>query len=224
MAMTKPTSDQINFQNSVALPQSLTVDGTTLVVDGTNNRVGIGVAAPTTALDVAGNALITGNATINGTISGSTVGALASSMLPSGVILQVQYMTTTTNTSHMTTTFTDSAVTGSITPQRSNSNIYVLVSLGVYVNGTNPANEVRLVRNASTVVTNSQHYWVGWSASNVGNLANHFLVFSDQPATTSATSYKIQMRLAPIASGATYNDINHSAAQRSTMLLVEVAA
>lgn len=29
MAMTKPTSDQINFQNSVALPQSLTVDGTT---------------------------------------------------------------------------------------------------------------------------------------------------------------------------------------------------
>ena len=66
MAMTKPTSDQINFQNSVALPQSLTVDGTTLVVNGTTNRVGIGVAAPTTALDVAGNALITGNATITG--------------------------------------------------------------------------------------------------------------------------------------------------------------
>ena len=73
MAMTKPTSDQINFQNSVVLPQSLTVDGTTLVVDGTNNRVGIGVAAPTTALDVAGNALITGNATVtsNATVTGN---------------------------------------------------------------------------------------------------------------------------------------------------------
>lgn len=54
MAMTKPTSDQITFVNSIVVPQSLTVDGTTLVVDSTNNRVGIGVAAPTTALDFNG--------------------------------------------------------------------------------------------------------------------------------------------------------------------------
>lgn len=231
MAMTKPTSDQINFQNSVVLPQSLTVDGTTLVVDGTNNRVGIGVAAPTTALDVAGNALITGNATvtgnatINGTISGSTVGALASSMLPSGVILQVQYMTTTTQTSHMTTTFTDSAVTGSITPQRSNSRIYALVSLATYTSGSTPANEVQLTRNSTTVVSNSLHGYVGYAGSSIASLGNHSLIFMDQPASTTATTYTVQMRLASGAS-ATFNQINHSPGviQRSSMLLVEVAA
>ena len=225
MAMTKPTSDQINFQNSVTLPQSLTVDGTTLVVDGTNNRVGIGVAAPTTALDVAGNALITGNATINGTISGSTVGALASSMLPSGVILQVQYMTTTTQTSHMTTTFTDSAVTGSITPQRSNSRIYALVSLATYTSGSTPANEVQLTRNSTTVVSNSLHGYVGYAGTSIASLGNHSLIFMDQPASTTATTYTVQMRLA-VGASATFNQINHSPGviQRSSMLLVEVAA
>ena len=37
----------------------LVVDTTTLVVDSTNNRVGIGTASPATALDVVGNATIT---------------------------------------------------------------------------------------------------------------------------------------------------------------------
>lgn len=67
--MTKPTSDQINFQNSVVLPQSLTVDGTTLVVDGTNNRVGINTASPAQALDVTGNAAVSGNLTAGGDLA-----------------------------------------------------------------------------------------------------------------------------------------------------------
>jgi len=37
----------------------LVVDTTTLVVDSTNNRVGVGTASPATALDVVGNATIT---------------------------------------------------------------------------------------------------------------------------------------------------------------------
>lgn len=77
MAMTKPTSDQINFQNSVALPQSLTVDGTTLVVNGSTNRVGIGVAAPTTALDVSGTVTATALAVTTVTAT-SVAGSLTS--------------------------------------------------------------------------------------------------------------------------------------------------
>ncbi len=41
----------------------LTVDGTTLTVDATNNRVGIGTASPTEAISVTGNATVSGSVT-----------------------------------------------------------------------------------------------------------------------------------------------------------------
>ena len=41
----------------------LTVDGTTLTVDATNNRVGIGTATPTEAISVTGNATVSGSVT-----------------------------------------------------------------------------------------------------------------------------------------------------------------
>ena len=49
----------------------LVVDTTTLVVDSTNNRVGIGTATPSQALDVSGSAAISGTATI-ATVNAST--------------------------------------------------------------------------------------------------------------------------------------------------------
>jgi hypothetical protein len=44
-----------NSSGGAQILTDLEVDGTTLVVDEANNRVGIGVAAPTYALEVAGN-------------------------------------------------------------------------------------------------------------------------------------------------------------------------
>jgi len=49
------------FTNVVA--DDLTVDGTTLTVDTTNNRVGVGTNSPTQALDVVGNAKVSGTLT-----------------------------------------------------------------------------------------------------------------------------------------------------------------
>ena len=70
---------------NVTISGSLAVDTTTLVVDDTNNRVGVGTATPGVALDVvgaarvsnaltvtAGGATITGNSTITGTLGGLT--------------------------------------------------------------------------------------------------------------------------------------------------------
>jgi len=51
----------------------LTVDTNTLYVDATNNRVGIGTATPTEALDVVGNAEINGNIIVSGTVDGRDV-------------------------------------------------------------------------------------------------------------------------------------------------------
>ena len=51
----------------------LVVDTTTLVVDSTNNRVGIGTASPSQALDVVGTLAVTGNATISSTSGDSLI-------------------------------------------------------------------------------------------------------------------------------------------------------
>jgi len=50
---------------SVNIARDLAVDTNVLKVDATNNRVGINVTSPTQALDVLGNLLVSGSATIN---------------------------------------------------------------------------------------------------------------------------------------------------------------
>ena len=46
--------DSVRITGGTAALNNLTVDGTTLVVDSTNDRVGVGTASPTQALDVVG--------------------------------------------------------------------------------------------------------------------------------------------------------------------------
>src|SRR5210317_1919336 len=55
-----------NFEN-LTVTGDLTVDTNSLKVDSTNNRVGIGTASPTVALDVVGGITATGN--ITGTLA-----------------------------------------------------------------------------------------------------------------------------------------------------------
>ena len=51
-----------------------TFDTDTLVVDGTNNRVGILVAAPTVTFDVAGSSLFTGTVNVTSSLTLGTGG------------------------------------------------------------------------------------------------------------------------------------------------------
>lgn len=224
MAMTKPTSDQINFQNSVALPQSLTVDGTTLVVNGSTNRVGIGVAVPTTTLDVAGNINLTG------TISGSTVGALASSMLPSGVILQIVVGKSETPISNYTSsTGADTGLSATITPQRSTSSILVFAfhSIRLYrttANASNMQMQIRLHRNASGSAT------ANWTALTINGAPSagldHYTtlngVYLDPAGGTTAITYNT--KVANLGGANTAVDLGASATQPMILVLAEIAA
>jgi len=82
---------------------ALTVDGTTLVVDAVNNRVGVNISNPSVALDVtgtmrasngvtvtsggilvAGNSSITGNLSVSGTITGNVATAVPASTVQAG--------------------------------------------------------------------------------------------------------------------------------------------
>lgn len=59
---------------SVNIARDLAVDTNVLKVDATSNRVGINVTSPTQALDVAGNLLVSGTATINSVLLANMAG------------------------------------------------------------------------------------------------------------------------------------------------------
>ena len=53
---------------SVSIPNGLNIDSNTIVVDATNNRIGINVASPSVALDVAGSGKISTDLTVDGIV------------------------------------------------------------------------------------------------------------------------------------------------------------
>ncbi|MGI0075911.1 MAG: hypothetical protein ACREAU_00715 [Nitrosopumilaceae archaeon] len=67
------TTNVLTITGSVNISSSLTVDTNTLVVDPTNNRVGINQLSPTSALDVSGDGHFTGRVGINNAIPIGTV-------------------------------------------------------------------------------------------------------------------------------------------------------
>lgn len=56
LTLTNGIAQGIDNSDTLEVPAGLIVDTTTLVVDSTNNRVGIGTASPAVALDVVGRA------------------------------------------------------------------------------------------------------------------------------------------------------------------------
>lgn len=177
-------------------------------IKGATGRVGIGTATPTQALDVVG--------TVNAT-SVTVANALASAAMASGSVLQVVNATTTTLYS-LTTSYASSGLSVTITPKRSTSTIYLLVTPNLYTATTNTTADARVVRGATVV----HEYIAAFGASGTGIIArgNYFIMAFDAPATTSATTYTLELKA---SSGATIS-MNLGGTPRSTMIAVEVAA
>ena len=131
--------------------------------------------------------------------TGSTVSLASGHVLQApGHVLQVQSMTVTTSaTSAAGTTFNDTGLTIDITPSSTSSKIYVMshVSMGA-TNGYRFA--LRLVRGSTDIciATSAGSRTVSTVAhqGSGGNIIDQTfpIFFLDSPATTSATTYKIQ--------------------------------
>jgi hypothetical protein len=152
--------------------------------------------------------------------------AWGNSLSPVGGILQVVTGTTTTSTSTTSTSFQDTTLTATITPKFSTSNILVLVGQCVSTgnNGSLLLGGIQLLRGATKISGFGANYNIGANLAASGIQEFHAFyseTILDSPATTSATTYKTQIRS---RGGGTESITCQSFSGRSNITLLEVSA
>ena len=137
-----------------------------------------------------------------GTLPSGRLPTIPTSNMPTGSVLQVVSNTKTDTASTVSATFGD--ITGlsvSITPTSASSKILVTISVS---RGTdsNQISNFRIMRDATAIgigdtagsrarTTMSMYFGASDAVSHIGTSSMNFL---DSPATTSATTYKVQFR------------------------------
>jgi hypothetical protein len=165
-------------------------------------------ATPTTALTIDASQNIT------------TANRFAKASMPAGSVLQVVNATFSNQINTSSATYIDTGLTASITPTSSTSKIMCFVDMvGVGKDTNNAYVGFKLLRGATVIVTfELQAGWTNSSASiDIGSCSTNYL---DSPATTSATTYKVQYSNVT-AVGNAYAQIS---GPTSTITLMEIAA
>ena len=171
-------------------------------------------ATPTTAMTIDASQ----NTTLAGTLATSSRGITKASM-PAGSVLQVVNATFSNQINTSSATYIDTGLTASITPTSSTSKIMCFVDMvGVGKDTNNAYVGFKLLRGATVIVTfELQAGWTNSSASiDIGSCSTNYL---DSPATTSATTYKVQYSNVT-AVGNAYAQIS---GPTSTITLMEIA-
>jgi hypothetical protein len=137
-------------------------------------------------------------------------------------ILQVISNFADAQNSSASTTYIDSGLTATITPQSTSNKILVVYSQNIYSNASATGGGLRLVRNlpsANTVLQTDIDLSYGTAS---GILVQQTFIYVDSPATTSAITYKTQFNRT-LGSGSIFVQANGSS-QKGNILLLEVSA
>jgi len=138
-----------------------------------------------------------------------------------GKVLQVLQQSYTTNTTSSSSTLVDTGITLAITPSSASSKVLCIVNVdGVAKNAQNAGNAVKFsVLRGATEIAATFH--TGYTNSTLVNVVGSWSsIILDSPATTSATTYKVQF--ANNNNGASV-EINYYG-NKSTITLVEIGA
>ena len=159
--------------------------------------------------------------------NGSTKATLNSSgfSYPGGV-LQVVNADYGSYTSTTSTSPVDLGLTASITPTSASSKVLIFVSInGVERNtsSSGPIARFQLLRNSSTIFNFENSIFAGSTTTGYGNSSTSYL---DIPATTSATTYKIQWNISNNTGTIWINNYatGGQGTTRCTITLMEIAA
>ena len=191
--------------------------GTLVVGNGTNASTTLAVAS------TAGYLLSVDSAEATGLKWAAPAGG--------GKVLQVVYADTTTSVTIASTSYTDTGLTGSITPSSSSSKVLILCAPQAVIarnNNTGQGATFQLLRGATAVfVQQASSVSALFTRAAQGNpdqsVGTVFaLNYLDSPATTSSVTYKIQGKILYTSdSGNIYNQTESS---RSSMILLEIGA
>ena len=138
-----------------------------------------------------------------------------------GKVLQVVSATTTTEVSNSTTTYADTTLTATITPTLATSKVLVLVSQnGLWKSAGNSGNAhiIKLLRGGTDLIIFAD--LLSYTDSAVGNSTSGSVSYLDNPATTSATTYKTQFKNFTAASLVRVQNQN----PHSSITLLEIGA
>jgi hypothetical protein len=142
--------------------------------------------------------------------------------------LQVVSATITTDTNIATTTLTDTGITLSITPTSATSRVLVMISAvaqqGVTSNTGEQGSQAIVDRAGNTAFdTGSEGFRVfGHPSSQPYYRLSTPIIFVDSPATTSATTYKLQAKVTGTAAGQSIRF--QIGSNRSSITLMEIGA
>ena len=152
--------------------------------------------------------------------------------MPSGHVIQTQAYDIDTETTFTSTSFTDTGLSGTITPKFSTSKIFMLVTFSNYATVSSSTymwytfRLARTVGGTTTAIHNDTAVGsslnIGWgnlsSAISMENGTNACYSFLDSPSTTSQITYKVQ-GAGRSGTAITIND----ASDHSHILLQEIA-
>ncbi len=141
-----------------------------------------------------------------------------------GKVLQVVNATYSTQTATTSTTFADTGLTATITPTSSTSKVLVLVNHSGnsrYAGSANGAMELQLLRGSTSIITFEKYFGYNGSSIEINGGATT-TSYLDSPATTSATIYKTQLRIA--GGGTTGTFAVQANGGTSTITLIEIGA
>ena len=134
-------------------------------------------------------------------VASAITGTISGTRLPTGSVLQVVQATSNTLTTVGVNTYTDTTLSGSITPTSATSKILVLINQQCAVNQYAGANglAIRLLRGSTTIfdpspLDSSGLPFLIYGDTSFGIFTTVSISYLDSPATTSSTTYKTQGR------------------------------
>jgi hypothetical protein len=138
-----------------------------------------------------------------------------------GKVLQVVNVIYGTETSTASSSYVDTGLTATITPSSATSKVLAFVTMPFYKDTSNTNGEFKLIRTATTIATLSNIAVNGaTSGIDIGTTSINYL---DSPATTSATTYKVQFASQANSSRVVINRAGGQTNQ-SSMTLMEIGA
>ena len=158
------------------------------------------------------------------TIDGLLIKDGAIPSIPGGKVLQVVQATTSTATEVASTTYADSGLTADITPSASSNKVLIIVSQNIQISISDNGLKgyMKLLRDSTDIVTDSIiQILTGGATSNLMQLS-HSIVYLDSPSTTSAITYKTQIKVDDTGNSGKIRAQDESSPSQIT--LIEVSA